>query len=105
MTTQNLPGTNAARQGTGDADLTIMIAAHDAFRRDLTRLARTAGAAHDPARHGAREPRRPGRRDVPRARFHRRRVQVVGAHKFLIPNGPYCVPSHLEPVSHPGLGQ
>ncbi len=50
MTTQNLPGTNAARQGTGDADLTIMIAAHDAFRRDLTRLARTAGAAHDPAR-------------------------------------------------------
>jgi hypothetical protein len=50
MTTQNLPGTNAARHGTGDADLTIMIAAHDAFRRDLTRLARTASAAHDPAR-------------------------------------------------------
>src|SRR5580704_7593529 len=50
MTTQNLPGTDAARHGTGDADLTIMIAAHDAFRRDLTRLARTAGAANDPAR-------------------------------------------------------
>ena len=50
MTTQNLPGTNAARHGTGDADLTIMIAAHDAFRRDLTRLARTASAANDPAR-------------------------------------------------------
>src|SRR5579862_8603582 len=50
MTTQNLPGTNAARHGTGDADLTIMIAAHDAFRRDLTRLARTASAAPDPAR-------------------------------------------------------
>ena len=50
MTTQNLPGTNAARHGTGDADLTIMIAAHDAFRRDLTRLARAAGAANDPAR-------------------------------------------------------
>jgi iron-sulfur cluster repair protein YtfE (RIC family) len=50
MTTQNLPGTNAARHGTGDADLTIMLAAHDAFRRDLTRLARTAGAANDPAR-------------------------------------------------------
>ncbi|MGH3229909.1 MAG: hypothetical protein ACRDOA_15280 [Streptosporangiaceae bacterium] len=32
MTTQNLPGTNAARHGTGDADLTIMLAAHDAFR-------------------------------------------------------------------------
>ena len=50
MTTQNLPGTDAARHGTGDADLTIMIAAHDAFRRDLTRLARTASAANDPAR-------------------------------------------------------
>jgi hypothetical protein len=46
MSTQNLPGTNAARHGTGDADLTIMIAAHDAFRRDLTRLARTASAAN-----------------------------------------------------------
>ena len=52
MTTQNLPGTDAARHGTGDADLTIMIAAHDAFRRDLTRLARTASAANlaEPAR-------------------------------------------------------
>jgi len=53
MTTQNLPGTNAARHGTGDADLTIMIAAHDAFRRDLTRLARTASAANDPARRAS----------------------------------------------------
>jgi iron-sulfur cluster repair protein YtfE (RIC family) len=52
MTTQKLPGTDAARYGTGDADLTIMIAAHDTFRRDLTRLARTASAANlsDPAR-------------------------------------------------------
>jgi len=52
MTTQNLPGTDAARHGTGDADLTIMLAAHDAFRRDLTRLARTATAVNlsDPAR-------------------------------------------------------
>jgi Hemerythrin HHE cation binding domain len=52
MTTQRLPGTDAARHGTGDADLTIMIAAHDAFRRDLTRLARAAAAADlsDPAR-------------------------------------------------------
>jgi hypothetical protein len=53
MTTQKLPGTDAARHGTGDADLTIMLAAHDAFRRDLTRLARTAAAAanlSDPAR-------------------------------------------------------
>src|ERR1051326_8767676 len=45
MTTQKLPGSDAARHGTGDADLTIMLAAHDAFRRDLTRLARTAGDA------------------------------------------------------------
>jgi Hemerythrin HHE cation binding domain len=52
MTTQKLPGTDAARHGTGDADLTIMLAAHDAFRRDLTRLARAAAAADlsDPAR-------------------------------------------------------
>ncbi len=44
MTTQRLPGTDAARHGTGDADLTVMIAAHDAFRRDLVRLARAAAA-------------------------------------------------------------
>jgi hypothetical protein len=52
MTTQNLPGTDAARHGRGDADLTIMLAAHHAFRRDLTRLARAAAAADlsDPAR-------------------------------------------------------
>jgi hemerythrin-like domain-containing protein len=52
MTTSNLPGTDAARHGTGSADLTIMIAAHDAFRRDLTRLARAAAAAgkSDPAK-------------------------------------------------------
>jgi hypothetical protein len=52
MSTQNLPGADAARHGTGDADLTIMLAAHDAFRRDLTRLVRTAAAADlsDPAR-------------------------------------------------------
>jgi hemerythrin-like domain-containing protein len=50
MTTQNLPGTDAARHGTGDADLTIMLAAHDAFRRDLTRLVRAAADLSDPAR-------------------------------------------------------
>jgi hypothetical protein len=52
MTTQKLPGTDGARHGTGDADLTIMLAAHDAFRRDLARLARAAAAANlsDPAR-------------------------------------------------------
>jgi iron-sulfur cluster repair protein YtfE (RIC family) len=52
MTTQKLPGSDAARHGTGDADLTIMLAAHDAFRRDLTRLARAASSADlsDPAR-------------------------------------------------------
>jgi Hemerythrin HHE cation binding domain len=48
MTTQKLPGADAARHGTGDADLTIMIAAHDAFRRDLTRLARAAASADLP---------------------------------------------------------
>jgi hypothetical protein len=55
MTTHS--STNAARHGTGDADLTIMLAAHDAFRRDLTRLARTASAgasaASDPARRAS----------------------------------------------------
>jgi hypothetical protein len=45
MTTQRLPGSEAARHGAGDADLTVMIAAHDAFRRDLVSLARA-----DPAR-------------------------------------------------------
>ena len=52
MTTQKLPGTDTARHGTGDADLTIMLAAHDAFRRDLTRLAHTTSAANlsNPAR-------------------------------------------------------
>jgi iron-sulfur cluster repair protein YtfE (RIC family) len=52
MTTQKLPGTDAARHGTGDADLTIMLAAHHAFRRDLARLVRAAAAADlaDPAK-------------------------------------------------------
>jgi hypothetical protein len=52
MTTQKLPGSDAARHGTGDADLTIMIAAHDAFRRDLVSLARAVSAADlsDPAK-------------------------------------------------------
>ncbi|MGD0558844.1 MAG: hemerythrin domain-containing protein [Streptosporangiaceae bacterium] len=48
-------GTNAARHGTGEADLTIMLAAHDALRRDLVRLARAAAFADlpDPARRAA----------------------------------------------------
>jgi Hemerythrin HHE cation binding domain len=52
MTTQRLPGAGAARHGTGDADLTVMLAAHDAFRRDLVSLARAAAAADraDPQR-------------------------------------------------------
>src|SRR5271154_7551918 len=52
MTTQKLPGTDAARHGVGDADLAIMGGAHTAFRRDLTRLARAAAAADlsDPAK-------------------------------------------------------
>jgi Hemerythrin HHE cation binding domain len=52
MTTQKLPGTDAARHGAGDADLTIMLAAHQAFRRDLDRLVRAAAVADlaDPAK-------------------------------------------------------
>jgi hypothetical protein len=52
MTTEQLPGAEAARHGTGDADLTVMLAAHDAFRRDLVCLARAASAADraDPMR-------------------------------------------------------
>jgi iron-sulfur cluster repair protein YtfE (RIC family) len=52
MTMQKLPGTDAARHGTGDADLTIMLAAHQALRRDLARLVRAAAAADlaDPAK-------------------------------------------------------
>jgi Hemerythrin HHE cation binding domain len=56
MTTRNLPGrSDAARHGTGDADLTIMLAAHAAFRRDLTQLARAAAFADlpDPARRAS----------------------------------------------------
>lgn len=48
MTTRNLPGSDAARHGTGDADLTIMLAAHGALRRDLERLARSAQFADLP---------------------------------------------------------
>ncbi len=51
MTTQKLPGTSAARHGAGGADLTIMYAAHDAFRRDLVGLARAVAAdLSDPAK-------------------------------------------------------
>ena len=52
MAARPLPGTDAARHGTGDADLAIMLAAHNAIRRDLTRLARAAAAADlsDPAK-------------------------------------------------------
>jgi hemerythrin-like domain-containing protein len=55
MTTQNLPGSHAARHGTGDADLTIMLAAHGALRRDLERLARAAEFADlpDPGRRAS----------------------------------------------------
>jgi len=54
MTSQRLPGTDAARHGAGDADLTIMLAAHRAFRRDLTRLARAASAGASPGADPAR---------------------------------------------------
>jgi hypothetical protein len=55
MTTRNLPGSDAARHGTGDADLTIMLAAHAALRRDLAQLARAAAFADlpDPARRAS----------------------------------------------------
>jgi hypothetical protein len=55
MTSQPLPGTEAARHGAGDADLAIMLAAHRAFRRDLTTLARVAAsrAAGAPGTSGA----------------------------------------------------
>jgi hypothetical protein len=55
MTTRNLPGSEAARHGTGEADLTIMLGAHAAFRRDLVRLARAAAFADlpDPARRAS----------------------------------------------------
>ena len=55
MTTRNLPGSDAARHGTGDADLTIMLAAHGAFRRDLAQLARAAAFADlpDPGRRAS----------------------------------------------------
>ncbi len=42
MTAQRVPGSAAARHGSGKADLTIMIAAHDAFRRDLVSLVQAA---------------------------------------------------------------
>jgi hypothetical protein len=43
MSRETAPADNdAARHGTGDADLTIMLALHVAFRRDLSSLARAA---------------------------------------------------------------
>jgi Hemerythrin HHE cation binding domain len=55
MATRNLPGSDASRHGTGDADLTIMLAAHAAFRRDLTSLARATAPPYrpDPTRYAA----------------------------------------------------
>jgi iron-sulfur cluster repair protein YtfE (RIC family) len=42
MSTKQLPGTDGARHGAGEVDLTVMIAAHNAFRRDLVKLTTTA---------------------------------------------------------------
>ncbi|HEY2522273.1 MAG TPA: hemerythrin domain-containing protein [Streptosporangiaceae bacterium] len=59
MTINKLAGADAARHGTGDADLTVMLAAHEALRRDLTGLAHAAAAQQggagrgDPARQQA----------------------------------------------------
>ena len=44
MTAQQQPGSEAARHGSGDADLAIMTAAHNAFRSDLVSLARAVRA-------------------------------------------------------------
>lgn len=46
------PSSDAARHGTGEADLRVMHAAHNAFRRDVATLARTAtrGNLQDPVR-------------------------------------------------------
>jgi hypothetical protein len=54
-TARELPGADAARNGTGEADLSVMLAAHAALRRDLIRLARAAAVADlgDPARLAA----------------------------------------------------
>jgi hypothetical protein len=56
MTTRNLPdSSDAARHGAGDADLTIMLAAHAALRRDLALLAQAAAFADlpDPGRRAS----------------------------------------------------
>src|SRR5215471_19736220 len=55
MTTQRPPGTDAARHGSGDADLTLMISAHRAFARHLVSLARGARPVNlaNPARRQA----------------------------------------------------
>jgi hemerythrin-like domain-containing protein len=56
MTTRNLPdSSDAARHGAGDADLTIMLAAHAALRRDLALLAQAAAFADlpDPVRRAS----------------------------------------------------
>ncbi|GAA0538267.1 hemerythrin domain-containing protein [Paractinoplanes ferrugineus] len=46
MSSSNLPDSNAARHGAGEIDLTAMMAAHDAFRRDLVSLATTASKSN-----------------------------------------------------------
>ena len=52
MSEDKLPGSDAARFGGGAADLGVMLAAHRAFRRDVTTLARTAtrNTLRDPVR-------------------------------------------------------
>jgi iron-sulfur cluster repair protein YtfE (RIC family) len=52
---RELPGANAARNGTGEADLSVMLAAHAALRRDLIRLAQVAAVTDlgDPVRLAA----------------------------------------------------
>ena len=52
MTTNKLAGADAARHGTGDADLTIMLAAHEALRRDLVGLARAGAGTARPGSAG-----------------------------------------------------
>jgi|tagenome__1003787_1003787.scaffolds.fasta_scaffold20819068_1 iron-sulfur cluster repair protein YtfE (RIC family) len=54
-TARELPGADAARNGTGEADLSVMLAAHAALRRDLVRLATAAAVTdlRDPVRLAA----------------------------------------------------
>ena len=83
MTTQRPPGTDAARHGSGDADLTLMISAHRAFARHLVSLA--------PGRQAS-EPGQP--RATPGGRQRLARVQAPAAYA-----PPQRRPAHLVGIA------